>query len=384
MLAAGGVLGLLLMGAAVGGLMAGVETPARGDADDEPGPDPLRDGDDAPPDDIQGATWTGDFAPDGGLRADAPPDMPASALAHLLFGEGAARPGGLADGAPIVGPGTGSGAGPEDDQDNIFAALDASLDASLDEDGVSPPDAPEQATGGGDADLHDITDTTPFSGGPDIPLVSDFKSDTDRLILDFDGTEDMVPDISIDLETSPGDAVVRSNGVGVVFVEGATGLTVDHVDIVMSGIAEPSEAHDPTPGQDVGHATPADGTTGADGDEAPPETDRPEGVPGLPGDTASGANGPEDVLSGTPGSQSGLLGRITDFDRDADLIELVYDPEQVEDPTVDVVGFPDGTGATILLNGAPILDVVGAQGLDPAEVVLTPSEDPMAASSGPA
>jgi hypothetical protein len=87
-------------------------------------------------------------------------------------------------------------------------------------------------------------------------------------------------------------------------------------------------------------------------------------------------------LTGEPGSDGGLLGRIDDFDREADQIEVIYDPEVVENPTVDIVDFPDGTGACILLNGAPILEVVGAQGLDPAGVALRPSDTPMAASPG--
>jgi hypothetical protein len=87
MLAAGGVLGLLLMGAAVGGLMAGVETPARGDDDEDPSRDTGPDGDDAASEDAPAATWTGDFAGDGSLAADDTPDTPGSALALLLFGD---------------------------------------------------------------------------------------------------------------------------------------------------------------------------------------------------------------------------------------------------------------------------------------------------------
>jgi hypothetical protein len=39
-----------------------------------------------------------------------------------------------------------------------------------------------------------------------------------------------------------------------------------------------------------------------------------------------------------------------------------------------VVDFEDGSGASIHLNGEPILHVKGAQGLDPSHVVLGKAE----------
>jgi hypothetical protein len=343
MLAAGGVLGLLLMGAAVGGLMAGVETPARGDDDDDPSRDTGPDGDDAASEDAPAATWTGDFAGDGSLAADDTPDTPGSALAQLLFGDTSAP----TDVAPDLGP------------DNVFAALDAQHpDTGSPFEGHGPG-----AMEPGGADLLDITEKIPFSGGPDIPLVSEFDCATDRLILDFDGAEDAAPLVTIDLASSPGDAVVQANGVGVVFVKDAAGLTADHVDIVMSGVPTPSD----------GPVEP--GEIGGDGPHASTFGNSPD-------ETASATGGLDILLTGEPGSDGGLLGRIDDFDREADQIEVIYDPEVVENPTVDIVDFPDGTGACILLNGAPILEVVGAQGLDPAGVALRPSDTPMAASPG--
>jgi hypothetical protein len=157
--------------------------------------------------------------------------------------------------------------------------------------------------------------------------------------------------------------VVQANGVGVVFVKDAAGLTADHVDIVMSGVPTPSD----------GPVEP--GEIGGDGPHASTFGNSPD-------ETASATGGLDILLTGEPGSDGGLLGRIDDFDREADQIEVIYDPEVVENPTVDIVDFPDGTGACILLNGAPILEVVGAQGLDPAGVALRPSDTPMAASPG--
>jgi hypothetical protein len=181
MLAAGGVIGLLLMGTAISGLMAGTEGPAPRSDDDEPGPDDLPDADAQSAPSSSDALWTGDFAEDGSL-------------------------------------------------------------------------------------------------------------------------------VTIDLASSPGDAVVQANGVGVVFVKDAAGLTADHVDIVMSGVPTPSD----------GPVEP--GEIGGDGPHASTFGNSPD-------ETASATGGLDILLTGEPGSDGGLLGRIDDFDREADQIEVIYDPE---------------------------------------------------------
>jgi len=319
MLAAGGVLGLLLMGTAVSGLMAGADGAARGADDDDEGRDPSPDATGAKLDPLSEATWqatgratgTADFAADGGPEGAAPSDVAVAPLAQLLFG----APAGVGTSA---GDAHGDSEGAEDD--DVFASLDDDTD---------------------DLITHDVVDTTQFPGGPDIPLVADFDCATDRLILDFDGTEEEAPRITVDLETSPGNAVVEANGVAVTLVAGASALTAEQVDIVMSGT--PSEALPPSPS-------------------------------GGPGEASLGADG---------GGQAGdVVGTVTDFDRDADRIEILYDPEVVPDPSVDVVDFSDGTGASIVLNGEPILHVVGAQGLDPSEVALRASPALATASPG--
>jgi len=323
MLAAGGLLGLLLMGAAVSGLMAGTEGPADGADDDDQGRDPSPDalGDKIDPlsDATWQATWTGDFGTDGSREGAPPADAAGAPLAQLLFG--------VADGSgadPQVDAdanGDPSGAG----DDDAFAALD---------------DRAEGPVAHGPV-IHDVVDAIPFPGGPDIPRVADFACETDRLILDFDGTEDEAPLITVDLETSPGNAVVQANGVAITLVEAADQLTADHVDIVMSG-------------------TPA---------EAPPPS-----RPGSPGEASFGAD--------DDGQAGDVVGTVTDFDRKADQIEILYDPEVVPDPSVDVVDFTDGTGASIVLDGEPVLHVLGAQGLDPAEVVMRATPALATASPG--
>lgn len=469
MLAAGGLLGLLLMGAAVGGLMSG--------ADDAPDDDASPGDDAAAP---SGEMETGEFGTDQ-----------AGNLADLLFGDG----------------------GDIDDFDEL-----ADPDAILGQ--LDPPQsggsaASDEASYGVDLgpDVHDVAATTPFGDGPDIPFVTGFDCDTDRLILDFDGTEDEAPAITVDLESSPGDAVVEANGTAVTLVEGASTLTPQHVDVVMTGLpatdAAPADeeaaglsreglldggtltdlpqaradiqqnfdgtdqdaltggigddAIDGTTKTDaifggegndslVGHGSSDElyGDTGADSLEGGEGADflsgceggdtlrggadgdfafggegadlieggtGDDGLQGGPGaDTIFGGGG-DDVIDGSfasgpafamqdadrgdlidggdgqdtvflgvddtvtggdgtdtfiTGDYAGEAGIVTDFDPLEDRIEVVYDAEALPDPEIGVVDFEDGTGARITVNGETVLQVLGAQGLDPAEVELRP------------
>jgi Ca2+-binding RTX toxin-like protein len=471
MLAATGFLGLLLMGVAASGLLAGTDGPghAAGDGDDEPGTD----GDAAEsPEALETSAGTGD-------------------LAALLFGDDAEE--GWRD--PSAGAET-----------HAFEAEAPGGDGIPGSAGADQPLDAISAAGG----FYDVVDSTPFAGGPDIPLVSDFDCATDRLILDFDGSPNEAPDITVDLDASPGDAVVAANGVAVALVEGAGTLTAGHVDVVMTGPDDPgASAAGGTPqgilsdGGTSGDLTAArtamqahfaghgqDAMTGGSGDDTLPGTgaqdalfgnegddmlqgredsdelygdagadrldggaaddflsggeggddldggvgddfafggdgaDRVDGGPGddsLQGgfgaDTILGGDGDDaidgsfsrgavfgptdqdsgDLIDGGAGNDNIFVGAddmvtggagadiftggdyigedasaglVTDFDRNADRIEVVYDPAILPDPEVDVVDFEDGTGASITVNGQTVLHVAGAQGLDPAMVGL--------------
>ena len=189
-----------------------------------------------------------------------------------------------------------------------------------------------------------MTSSTPpsFPGGPDIPLVADFDCATDRLILDFDGTEEEAPRITVDLETSPGNAVVEANGVAVTV---GRGRKRPH-----GGSRSTSSCPEPRPRR-CPHPLPA----------------------------ARARRAWARTAAGKPATSS-APSRISTAN--ADRIEILYDPEVVPDPSVDVVDFSDGTGASIVLNGEPILHVVGAQGLDPSEVALRASPALATASPG--
>ncbi|NOX39050.1 MAG: hypothetical protein GXP05_00595 [Alphaproteobacteria bacterium] len=62
---------------------------------------------------------------------------------------------------------------------------------------------------------------------------------------------------------------------------------------------------------------------------------------------------------------------IIGFDPDTDLIELEYSAA-LGTPDVTIADFPDGTGASVALNGVVVADVAGASGLDISSVVLRP------------
>ena len=88
------------------------------------------------------------------------------------------------------------------------------------------------------------------------------------------------------------------------------------------------------------------------------------------GDVAIGGAGHDTFVSGGFIEHTSVAGHITDFDPTQDVIELLYNPDMTPDPIVSVVDFADGTGAEILFNGAVILTVSGAQGLDPSAIEL--------------
>ncbi len=62
---------------------------------------------------------------------------------------------------------------------------------------------------------------------------------------------------------------------------------------------------------------------------------------------------------------------VEGFDPATDTLELEYSAA-LGPPEVTVTDFSDGTGAAVALNGVVVAAVQGAQGLDPAEVALTP------------
>ena len=61
--------------------------------------------------------------------------------------------------------------------------------------------------------------------------------------------------------------------------------------------------------------------------------------------------------------------RIAGFNPRTDTLELEY-TRALGRPDITVTDFADGTGASIALNGVVVAEVAGAQGLNPASIVL--------------
>lgn len=91
------------------------------------------------------------------------------------------------------------------------------------------------ASGPAAAAYMDIEDLTGLEDGSEVSFVADFSTETDELVLEFDGTAEDMPDIEVDLDSEEGSAVVLANGIPVTLVEGATDLTAEHVRVLMSG-----------------------------------------------------------------------------------------------------------------------------------------------------
>ncbi|MDG4650458.1 hypothetical protein P6F26_18600 [Roseibacterium sp. SDUM158017] len=293
------------MGTAVGGMLSGFES----------GRDTS--GDDTPPDD--------DRIPDDGM-AEAR-ELPETGLAQLLFGE-----------THVDGKAWESGEAWEHDPAGGWAA-----------DAGDAPATPDMAAAPAPADAYQVIETAAFGDGPDLPFVSDFDAETDRLMLDFDGTEDEAPVITVDLSSCPGDAVVRANSVPITLVRGAATLTPDHVDVFMSGTPAPPDATaDPAPdplsprdmlldGGTQGDALAAraamqeqfagntrDALTGGIGGEAISASKAGDALFGGEGDDALRGRGGHDELHGEDGDDTLRGGGRADFLDGGDGDDRIY------------------------------------------------------------
>lgn len=88
------------------------------------------------------------------------------------------------------------------------------------------------------------------------------------------------------------------------------------------------------------------------------------------GDMAHGGAGADTFTTGSWIETAEVAGHVADFDPSEDRIEVIFDPHESPDPTLEVQDFADGSGADIILNGEVILSVAGAQGLDPNMIDL--------------
>lgn len=410
MLAAGGILAILLMGLAATSKMGG-------DTDVEPSPTEPEEGPE---------TITED--PEQPL-GEAPP----TSLAQILFGT-------AEDDAMLGTP-----------EDEVLYGLDGA-DTLVGGDGTDTLDggagddrlvleAGEQGTGGSGADTFEIR---PDPAGNALVLVRDFEPGTDQLLLDFEGPEEEAPEITLDIETNPGSTLVRANGIAVTILENVSLTDPGVVEVVMLDPGSGSEPGSPGENLEGGEGDDtisggdgadflaggtgndslsgdagndflfgcdgddtleggegddflqggfgADSLVGGDGDDridgsfshgsgafGPTDQDAAVTLDGGDGadvlilgagDTATGGAGADRFASGDFIPVAEQAGTVTDFNPAEDVIEVLYDPASVNNPTITVVDFADGSGADIVLDGRVILHVTGAQGLDPAQVEL--------------
>jgi len=87
-------------------------------------------------------------------------------------------------------------------------------------------------------------------------------------------------------------------------------------------------------------------------------------------DTVIGGAGADSFIGGAHVQTAEAASHVLDFNPDEDRIEVMIDRLATPDPVIGVRDFDDGTGAHILLNGAVILSVTGAQGLDLASILI--------------
>lgn len=370
MLAAGGLLILMAMGYALGGMVTDGSAPQDG-ADD---------------------TQDQDAA-----QAEMATEEQAAQRAafSMLFGHGDDT----AEDAPVVDTGTGGddsltggagddtlSGGPGDDTLDGFAGDDL-LDGGTGDDVLRGREGMDSLLGGGGDDA--------ITGGPGADLIEGgqdddalFGNEGDDTILGQGGADEIYGDEGNDslvggdvtdfLVGGDGDDTV-SGGAGNDMVFGSDGD--DHLmgdagdDFLQGGFGADTLAGGA--GNDR-----LDGTFAAgDAIFGPYDEDQGDVLDGGDGDDvmvigaqdiATGGAGQDSFITGSFIETAALAGHVTDFDPAEDVIEVMYDPETTPNPLITVTDLDDGSGASIAFNGQLILTVTGGQGLDPSAIVLRP------------
>lgn len=229
MLAAGGLMALLLMGFAVSTIVAPDEADESPDAPEADGATP-----DAPEETagdlsalVFGESGAGDPSEPGDDTAE--PDTEAdNATGEADDGEAATAPTNEAEIAPD------DMAGDDSPPERVGETAPQDLHGTDGDDTLTLSDG-DIATGGGGADIFEVLSRAEAPDGERVACITDFDCETDRLILDFDGMEADRPEITVDLETDPGNALVQANGLTVALLEGVTLMDLAAIEVVMSG-----------------------------------------------------------------------------------------------------------------------------------------------------
>lgn len=151
-------------------------------------------------------------------------------------------------------PETGSGLTDLLDADAAAAAMDAAEEEETADEGDAPEsarveaaelEAAETEEAAADSDwtraepseedsaFVEISATTDIEGET-VAYVEYFSTDTDTLVLEFDGSADEAPAIDVEHDPEEDATLVFANGLPVTLVDGTAPLTEDHVRVVMS------------------------------------------------------------------------------------------------------------------------------------------------------
>jgi len=309
MIAAGGVMLLMLLGFALEGLFSGSdETESTGDGSDmaedgrsEAGYDASvytsdlhdllfgSDGMGNPGASFDGGTGgsafaNGDFLDDmAGDQAEIDPvdDTPPAAEPLILFGSAAndALSGDQGD-DQIYGEEGDDDLYGDDGQDTLDGGEGAdTLDGGDDDDTLIVEDG-DVATGGEGEDIFQTYADIP----EDVPILTDFMSGVDTILVRYDG--DTPPEITLETDEDAGSTSVFSDGTQILYLDGTTDVTMD--DVVLE-----QDMTDPTEGDDS--------LTGDEGDDTIDGGDGDDTITGLDGDDLLNGGTGDDILRGRTG-----------------------------------------------------------------------------------
>ena len=168
----------------------------------------------------------------------------------------------------------------DDGQDTLDGGDGAdTLDGGDDDDTLILGDG-DLATGGAGADIFQTESDVP----EDVPILTDFMSGVDTILVRYDG--DTAPEITLETDEDAGNTAVFSDGLQILHLEGTIDVTLD--DVVLE-----QEVTDPTAGDDSLSGDEGDDTIdGGDGDDT---------ITGLDGDDLLNGGTGDDILRGRTG-----------------------------------------------------------------------------------
>lgn len=139
----------------------------------------------------------------------------------------------------------------DDTSEGTHAAAEAAeLEAAETEEAAADSDWTQSEPTEDDSAFVEISATAEIEGET-VAYVEYFSTDTDTLVLEFDGTADEAPAIEVEHDPEEDATLVLANGLPVTLVDGTTPLTEDHVRVVMSD-EDNAPAPSPTAADETG------------------------------------------------------------------------------------------------------------------------------------